>query len=107
MSGAVQGGSIPETSAFASLEPGTPSGSPLQDGCEDWVQVGVLRSPSEFVDEAKKVPHPMDSANPLEAVTLAALRENLTITFLKEGVPLVGVRVPSVLRLQACARGLD
>ncbi|CAE7608013.1 unnamed protein product, partial [Symbiodinium natans] len=32
---------------------------------------------------AKKVPHPMDSANPLEAVTLAALRENLTITFLK------------------------
>ena len=40
--------------------------------------MGVLRSPLEFVNAAKKVVHPMDSANPLEPVTLAALHENLT-----------------------------
>ena len=42
------------------------------------VLVGVLRTPSEFVHAAKAVAHPMDTANPLEPITLAALKENLT-----------------------------
>ena len=42
------------------------------------VLVGVLRTPAEFVHAAKAVAHPMDTANPLEPITLAALKENLT-----------------------------
>ena len=45
---------------------------------DDFVQVGVLRSPEDFVESAKKVKHPVDSANPLLDVTLRALEENLT-----------------------------
>ncbi|CAE7217520.1 unnamed protein product [Symbiodinium sp. CCMP2456] len=40
-------------------------------------KVGVYRTPGEFVEEAKKVNHPVDSSNPLEKVTLQALQENL------------------------------
>ncbi|CAE7239643.1 unnamed protein product, partial [Symbiodinium sp. CCMP2456] len=55
------GGTIPEAPGRGDVE----------------MKVGVYRTPGEFVEEAKKVNHPVDSSNPLEKVTLQALQENL------------------------------
>ena len=58
--------------------PCSPSQSASDRNLDDFVQVGVLRSPEEFVEAAKEVKHPVDAANPLLDVTLRALEENLT-----------------------------
>ncbi|CAE6961575.1 unnamed protein product [Symbiodinium sp. CCMP2592] len=81
------GRTIPEASKPTSNTPSrgtiseanTPSSS--RDPAErvgDRVRVGVYRTPEQFVEEAKKVIHPVDSSNPLEKATLFALKENLT-----------------------------
>ena len=54
---------------------GTIPEAPVKGDVE--LKVGVYRTPGEFVEEAKKVSHPVDSSNPLEKVTLQALQENL------------------------------
>ncbi|CAE7237184.1 unnamed protein product [Symbiodinium sp. CCMP2592] len=81
------GGTIPEASKPTSNTPlrGTISeaNTPIssRDPAEkvgDRVRVGVYRTPEQFVEEAKKVIHPVDSSNPLEKATLFALKENLT-----------------------------
>ena len=82
------------------LPPGnTPLGGPILEApgsLETFVKVGVYRTPEQFVAEAKKVSHPVDSANPLEKATLTALRENLTkdpkLVALKRNLALAKVR---------------
>ena len=61
-------------------------------GARGEVQVGVYRTPEQFVEAAKRVTHPVDSANPLEKATLLALSENPKLVALKRNLAVAGVK---------------
>ena len=61
-------------------------------GARGEVQVGVYRTPEQFVEAAKRVTHPVDSANPLEKATLLALSENPKLVALKRNLAVARVK---------------